>query len=179
MAIQGPQGFYPNAAAIRASEADRARAVEILAAAFAEGRLDGTEHRSRVDSALRATAYHELSELTADLPAAMPPVPPGYAMQPYAMGPYGMYPAYAYPRSAPVDGCSVAALVCALVTPVLWFLFGLPAVAAVICGHIALARAPRYSPGSRGMAIAGLVIGYAALAIGALFITMIIAAAVQ
>lgn len=70
------------------------------------------------------------------------------------------------------DGCAVAALVLSLVSPFLFFLFGLPSVAAIVTGHIAPARAGRHSPGSRGMAVAGLIFGYLGTAL-ALFIVVL------
>ena len=156
MALQGPLGFQPNIAGMRPSTADRSRAVDVLAAAFAEGRLDGSEHRRRVDAALRATSYQELSTLTGDLPSGPLPVP-GQAL-PLPPG-YGYGPSAPYPQST-VDGCAVTSMVLGLITPIVFFLFGLPSLAAIVTGHIALARAGQYSSASRGMAIAGLVLGY-------------------
>lgn len=177
MALEGPQGYHPDAAAMTPREADRGRVVELLAAAFAEGRIDGAEHRHRVEVALATGSYPELSSLTADLPSGPLPIPSPYAPYgPYPMPPYGyaMYPPYGYPPSRPVDGCAIASLICAIITPVTWYLFGLPTIAALICGHIALARSGRYGSGSRGMAIAGLVIGYIEVLVGVLIVTLIV-----
>lgn len=157
MALQGPLGFQPNIATMRPSGADRSRAVDVLAAAFAEGRLDGAEHRRRVEAALRATSYQELSGLTGDLPSGPLPVP-GQAW-PVPIG-YGYGAPQPYPRPQPVDGCAVASMVLALMAPIAWFFFGIPALAAIVTGHVALSRAGEHSPTSRGMAIAGLILGY-------------------
>ncbi|NXY94647.1 DUF1707 domain-containing protein [Streptomyces sp. BR123] len=62
----------PSAPAVRVSDADRDRALGILAAALAEGRLDAQEHASRVQAALRARTAGDLGTLTADLPAPTP-----------------------------------------------------------------------------------------------------------
>lgn len=159
VALQGPLGFPPNIASMRPSDADRSRAVDVLAAAFAEGRLDGGEHRRRVDAVLRATSYQELSTLTGDLPSGPLPVPGQAWPVPSGYG-YGAPQPYPRPQAQPVDGCAVASMVLALIAPAAWFLVGLPSVAAIITGHIALARADGHSPTSRGMAIAGLVLGY-------------------
>jgi uncharacterized protein DUF1707 len=55
---------------VRASDADRDRAVESLAAASAEGRLSLEEHSQRSEAALLARTLGDLAGLTADLPAA-------------------------------------------------------------------------------------------------------------
>ena len=57
-------------AAMRASDADRDRAIEILAAASAEGRLSPEEYSERSDAALAARTHGDLAGLTDDLPAA-------------------------------------------------------------------------------------------------------------
>jgi len=53
---------------LRAAQADRERAVDVLKAAFAEGRLDQDEFADRVALVYRSRTYAELAELTADLP---------------------------------------------------------------------------------------------------------------
>jgi hypothetical protein len=55
---------------VRASDADRDRAVESLAAASAEGRLSLEEYAQRSEAALLARTLGDLAGLTADLPAA-------------------------------------------------------------------------------------------------------------
>ncbi|MFF9909212.1 DUF1707 domain-containing protein [Streptomyces sp. NPDC013457] len=62
----------PAAPAVLISDADRDRALGILAAALAEGRLDAPEHASRAQAALRARTADDLGPLTADLPAPTP-----------------------------------------------------------------------------------------------------------
>jgi hypothetical protein len=57
---------------LRASHADRARAVEVLKDAFVQGRLTKDEFDSRVGHALASRTYADLSALTADLPAGTP-----------------------------------------------------------------------------------------------------------
>lgn len=63
---------------MRPSDADRNRAVDVLAAAFTEGRLDGAEHRRRLGAVLQATSFARLRELTDDLPVGALPLPPKY-----------------------------------------------------------------------------------------------------
>jgi hypothetical protein len=53
---------------LRAGHADRERAIDVLKAAFAEGRLDQEEYTDRVGRVHAARTYSELTGLTADLP---------------------------------------------------------------------------------------------------------------
>lgn len=57
---------------LRASHADRDRAVDVLRLAAGEGRLNFDELESRVEAALLAQTVGELSALTSDLPTATP-----------------------------------------------------------------------------------------------------------
>jgi hypothetical protein len=52
-----------------ASHADLEEAIELLKAAFVQGRLTKDEFGTRVERALASQAYAELTEVTADLPA--------------------------------------------------------------------------------------------------------------
>ncbi|WP_282090114.1 DUF1707 SHOCT-like domain-containing protein [Streptomyces tendae] len=61
--------------ALRASHADRDRAVDVLSAAAGDGRLTAEELDERVGAALTARTQAELAALTADLPAAADRVP--------------------------------------------------------------------------------------------------------
>jgi hypothetical protein len=60
---------------MRASSADRERAVDVLKAGFAEGRLTQDEYNDRMGQAYSARTYGELATLTADLPAGVGPMP--------------------------------------------------------------------------------------------------------
>jgi hypothetical protein len=53
---------------MRASSADRERAVDVLKAAFAEGRLNQDEYADRVGGVYSSRTYADLASLTADLP---------------------------------------------------------------------------------------------------------------
>lgn len=55
---------------MRASDADRDRAIEVLAEASAQGRLSPQEYSERSDAALAARTLGDLGGLTADLPAS-------------------------------------------------------------------------------------------------------------
>jgi hypothetical protein len=60
----------PSSPALRASDADRDRVIELLRAAVADGRLDPAEFDERLDAALAARTIDALAPLTADLIAA-------------------------------------------------------------------------------------------------------------
>jgi Domain of unknown function (DUF1707) len=60
----------PTSPALRASDADRDRVIELLRAAVADGRLDAAEFDERLDAALAARTFDALAPLTADLIAA-------------------------------------------------------------------------------------------------------------
>ena len=67
-------------AGLRASRADRERVIDLLKAAFAQGRLDRDEFDARIGQALASRTYGELAAVTADIPAeltgALPRRPP-------------------------------------------------------------------------------------------------------
>jgi hypothetical protein len=54
---------------LRSSWADRERAIDVLKAAFAEGRLDQDEYAERAGRVYSSRTYADLALLTADLPA--------------------------------------------------------------------------------------------------------------
>ena len=83
--------------------------------------------------------------------SAQPP-PPGYnPPQPPPLGYAGYpYPAYQYPPPRPTTALAIASLVCA-------FLF---APLGIVLGYLSLSQIKRSGEDGRGLAIAGLVIGY-------------------
>jgi hypothetical protein len=137
---------------LRASDADREATVERLREAAIEGRLDGDELEERLAAAYAARWISDLARLTADVtPPPPPPVP----------APTGWPPVVRH-----TNGLAVASLIASLV-----WMWALGSLVAVICGHAALRQIKR-SGGrqtGRGMAIAGLVIGYMGLAATVLF----------
>ncbi|MFI6942020.1 DUF1707 domain-containing protein [Streptomyces sp. NPDC050418] len=60
----------PAPVGLRASDADRDRTAEILAAALAEGRLTAEEHSERIEGVYQAKTVAELEPYVADLPGA-------------------------------------------------------------------------------------------------------------
>lgn len=98
-----------------------------------------------------------------------PATPPGYSAQ--QPGAYAAYGTPSYPVARPTSGLAITSLVCAIASVVFsWLVFPiLAAVAAVITGHMAL-KQTRANPGigGRGVAFAGLIIGYIMLGFAAL-----------
>ena len=70
-------------AGLRTSRADRERVIDLLKAAFVQGRLDQDEFDARVGQVLASRTHGELTSVTFDLPAeligALPRRPPVHA----------------------------------------------------------------------------------------------------
>jgi hypothetical protein len=105
-----------------------------------------------------------------------PPPPPGYPPAPgyeqppqqpygYPAPPSGYQQGYAQPYAAPpmatgTNGLAIASLICAFVFPLV----------GVILGHIALNQIKQTGQEGRGLAIAGLAIGYSFIGLGLIFV---------
>lgn len=101
---------------------------------------------------------------------APPPPAPDYSSQPSQPAtaqpnPYASASPYA---AAPQQKTNVLAIV----SLVLAFFIS---IGAIICGHIALNQIKRTGENGRGLAIAGLVLGYLGLVVGLIWIVIIIA----
>jgi hypothetical protein len=133
---------------LRASDADREATVERLRFAAVEGRLDADELDERLAAAYRARLCSELERLTEDV------TPPPAARRAAARR----------VRSMPVRTTTNRLAVASLVLGLCWWLwFG--SVAAIVTGHLAL-RQIESSSGTqtgRGLAVAGLLLGYLSL----------------
>lgn len=176
---------------MRCAQADRDRCADVLKAAWAEGRLKDDEYRHRLELALSAATYGQLSVLVHDLPVG--PVPGGgQAVAPMPVNPYVFVAPQAYlpplvPRRMPpqTNGFAVTSLVVGIVTlvavwpatalltrayavnPYPFFFAGI----AVVSGHIALHQSRnREYPynGGGGTAVAGLTLGWIQLALALL-----------
>ena len=128
---------------MRAATADRERAVDVLKAGFAEGRLTQDEYNDRMGRAYAARTYGELAALTADLPA----------------GPLPVWPVAAAPPAG-TNSMAIASMVLGVAE---FFTMGLTAVPAVICGHIARRQMRMTQQRGEGLATSGLVLGYMAI----------------
>ncbi len=94
------------------------------------------------------------------LPPQGYPPPPGLPPQGYPQGPYPQA-AYATTFSRGTNGMAIAALVCGLIGG---------GILGVIFGHISLSQINRTGEQGRGMAIAGLVLGYLTVAAWVIYI---------
>ena len=155
-----PLGGYPTQqvgyqvrthASMRASSADRERAVDVLKAGFAEGRLTQDEYNDRMGRAYAARTYGDLATLTADLPAGA--LPTG-ALSAWPV------PAYQPPPSSGTNSMAIASMVLGVAE---FFTGGLTAIPAVVCGHIARRQMKQTAQRGDGLATGGLVLGYMAI----------------
>ena len=136
-------------ARIRAADADRDHVVGFLNTAYSEGRLSKDEYDDRLESALAARTYADLDRLVADLPGAR-------ATRTTMMTP-GPW----------TNGLAVASLACGVAQ----FAFGpLATIPAIVLGHMARSQIKRTGEQGAGLALAGLVLGWAAAILGVLFI---------
>jgi len=149
-------------AGMRAASTDRERAVDVLKAGFAEGRLTQEEYNFRMDRAYHAKTYGELAALTADLPAgAMPTV----------------WPVPVYQPPVTTNSLARASLVLGVAE---FFTMGLTAIPAIICGHMAKREMRQTGQRGDGLATSGLVLGYMAVIFwGVLIALSIVAAMIQ
>jgi hypothetical protein len=146
---------------LRASTADRERAVDVLKAGFAEGRLTKDEYDDRVCKAYAARTYAELAVVTGDLPGGQ------------MVAPYGQpYPQPYVPVRRRTNPLAVASLICGLSQPFL----GVTTIPAIILGHVARDQIRRTGEDGNGLATAGLVLGWVGLGIVVLVILLVAAA---
>ena len=98
--------------------------------------------------------------------APTPPPPPAYGQPAPAYGEtapaYGQ-PAVAYgqPPAAKTNTLAIVSLVASIAGLVI--LWGIGSIAGVICGHISMSQIRKTGEQGRGMALAGLIIGYAGI----------------
>ena len=146
-------------ARMRASSADRERAIDVLKAGFTEGRLTREELEDREGRVLKARTYGELGALTCDLPAGplgglVPASGPGAVVVPGAAA-LAAYPA------APATGTNRLAIA----SVILAFIPFWGTMASVICGHVARKQIRQRGGGGDALAITGLAISYASIAV--------------
>jgi Domain of unknown function (DUF1707)/Domain of unknown function (DUF4190) len=146
---------------LRASTADRERAIDVLKAGFVEGRLDKDEYDARVSAAYAARTYADLAEVTGDLPG-------GQVMAPVPVPPWR--PVAPAPRTNPL---AIASLVFGLAQP---FTLGLTTIPAVVLGHVAHGQIRRSGERGDALATVGLVLGW--IGISVLVLLMLVVAIV-
>ncbi|MFE4394857.1 MULTISPECIES: DUF1707 and DUF4190 domain-containing protein [Streptomycetaceae] len=153
-----PAPAVASQAAMRAGHADRDRTLDVLKAAFAEGRLTVQEYEQRHEAVAAAQTYGQLAVLVADLPSGPMTAPPPTAATPV---PATFMPVPPPPQARQTNVLAVVSLVAGLV--------GLSA-PAVVTGHIARAEIRRRNMDGDWAAVLGLVIGY----LGCAFWTLMI-----
>ena len=146
--------------AMRAASADRERAVDVLKAGFAEGRLTQDEYNERMSRAYTARTYAELTAITADLPAGAMPM---------------VYPMPVYQPPVTTNSLARASLVLGVAE---FFTMGLTAIPAIICGHMAKREMRQTGQRGDGLATSGLVLGYMAVIFWGILIVLSIVGAV-
>ncbi len=145
---------------MRAASADRERAVDVLKAGFAEGRLTQDEYNDRMGRAYAARTYGELAALTADLPAGAMPA---------------AWPVPMYQPPASTNSLARASLVLGVAE---FFTMGLTAIPAIICGHMAKREMRATGQRGDGLATSGLVLGYMAVIFWGILIALSIVGAI-
>ena len=134
---------------MRAADVDRDRAVSFLTTAFTEGRLTKDEYDERVERALHARTYADLDMIVTDLPGAR------NVGTPPAVRPRG------------TNGLAIASLACGIAQ----FMLGpLPTIPAIVFGHVARHQIKRTGEDGAGLALAGLILGWAAIVLGVLIV---------
>jgi uncharacterized membrane protein len=148
--------------AMRAATVDRERAVDVLKAGFAEGRLSQDEYNDRMGRAYTARTYGELAALTSDLPAGPIPLitPPPWQAQGQAWAPSS---------ATRTNGTAIAAMLLGFAS----IAMGVTAIPAIICGHIARGQIKRTGEQGEGMAMTGLVLGYLVVVFGVLLVLFV------
>src|ERR1700683_5077183 len=131
---------------MRAADADRDRVVEFLNVAYSEGRLSKDEYEDRLENALSARTYADLAQLLTDLPVVR---------------------ATTVTPVATTNALAMASLACGLNEIV----FGpLTAIPAIVFGHVARHQIKRTGEQGAGLALAGLIIGWATVILGIVLI---------
>jgi Domain of unknown function (DUF1707)/Domain of unknown function (DUF4190) len=147
-----PLARYDERGKMRASDADRDRVVELLNVAYSEGRLSKDEYDSRLESAFTARTYADLDQIVTDLPA-----PPSTAVTPVTR----------------INGLAIASLACGLAQ----FMFGpIATVPAIVLGHVARHQIKRTGEQGAALALAGLILGWAAVILTILIVAVAMSA---
>jgi type IV secretory pathway VirB2 component (pilin) len=135
---------------MRAADADRDRAVEFLKLAYSEGRLSKDEYDGRLESALSARTYADLDQLVTDLPVPRPTM--------------------VAPAANTTNGFAIASLACGLAQ----FVFGpLATIPAIVFGHMARGQIKRTGEQGAGLALAGLILGWATVILAIVLIVVV------
>jgi hypothetical protein len=141
---------------LRATDADRDKANEMLQEAYADGRLSWGEFDDRSTALAAAKTHDQLATLTADLGGAPVPAP---------------YPPPSGVRARPgTNSLAIASLACGIGQAMFWIFSGIPA---IVLGHIARKQIRRTGQDGDGMALGGLILGYVGVLLSALLLILI------
>jgi hypothetical protein len=157
-----PDTTFAGQAVTLAASADRDRAIDVLKAGFAEGRLTKAEYDDRVARVYASRTYGELGPLIADLPA-------GPLSRP------ALYPDATYSTRPTVNSMAVAALTCGVAV---FLTMGLTGVPAIVLGHRARREVRRTGQRGDSLALTGVALGWAGVALLAVLIVGLVAVSV-
>jgi hypothetical protein len=141
---------------MRAADADRDRVAALLNTSYVDGRLSKDEYDARMETALSARTYAELDQLVADLPVA------------YAADAQPVTTSVVTPQTA-TNGLAIASFACGLGQFVLGPLATIPA---IVLGHVARHQIRRTGEQGASLALAGLILGWAAVVLAVLLIVV-------
>jgi len=131
---------------MRASDSDRDGVVELLTVAYSEGRLFKDEYDDRLEYALSARTYADLDQIVTDLPVPRATV---------------------VTQVAKINGLATASLACGIAQ----FVFGpLATLPAIVFGYMALHQIKRTGEQGAGLALAGLILGWATVILAVLLV---------
>ena len=131
--------------------------MELLSVAYSEGRLSKDEYDGRLENAFSARTYADLDQIVTDLPVARAMVvAPAAPVAPVA-------------PVAKVNALAIASLACGVAQ----FAFGpLATIPAIAFGHVARHQIKRTGEQGAGLALAGLILGWAAVILGILILVL-------
>ena len=157
-----PDTRFAGQAVTLAASTDRERAIDVLKAGFAEGRLTKAEYDDRVARVYASRTYGELEPLIADLPAGP------------LTGP-ALYPGTTYLTRPILNSTAVAALTCGVAV---FLTMGLTGVPAIVLGHRARREVRRTGQRGDSLALTGVALGWAGVALLAVLIVGLVAVSV-
>ncbi len=107
-------------------------------------------------------------------PAPQYPQAPAYGAQPPAYPAYGAAPAYgAYPAPPKTNTLAIVSLIASIAGVVIVYFIG--SIVGIITGHMSLSQLKTSNEGGRGLALAGVIVGYVGLALSILGVIAFIA----
>jgi len=106
-------------------------------------------------------------------PPAQYPAPNSSSYPPQPPAGYGYAPVYA-PTAAPKNWMGITSLILSLVTPI----FVITAIPGVVFGHLGLAACKRGEANNRGLALAGVIVGWVMIGLGIFSVAILVLVAV-